>query len=504
MTCSRASAFVFLLLLLSPLAQSADLWVKVEPRDLDKILQDARLALVIFADKDTHADRIKQLGIDEAVRLLVEDKQNIRILLVDPRGSELEKKYSLTAPEVRMFWKGIPLLPPNLNKSSPTTLFRWVKQNIRAASFSNLREVDTVAFFEKYKEKNPFIIVGLGPKDSPEARFLAEFAKNPRWTFTSYLIQEKFARTIFQSIGLGSGKFNIILINNLGKVIKEYTGDLDYLSFWSFLLDNTKTLGAVSIRGKESYIKDIASTGNPFVLVALNERSYSKLENGFLRKMRTLSNEYRLNVIYGVNGQKIHELFEYNDCDKDEDCLFVYKDYLYKAKKARYRFVLPNLDYSSFDKALATYKSGAAPQHFFSSSYRAPEIDSKFVVVSRESLPSLLAQNKDIFLFLYRFCGSNCADKLKYMTDALAEFSTDITLSAVTFAVANVSTNELPDDLAVASDVAFKFRRRGEGSQWVDLPNYSSGYYIAKDVAKHASEKVRLRGEEDEDFEDLL
>ena len=483
----------------------ADFSQIVKPAELETLLDENRLSLVIFADKDREQSALKESGVLEAIKLLADDKQSIKIFMVDPKNdAALMEKHSLTSlPEFRMFWKGIPMLPPNLPKLTSSTIFRWIKGHIRASSYSNLREATAYTFFEKYKEKHPFIIIGLGQKDSAEARFLQEFSKNPRWTFATYIIQEKLAREIFQSIGLGSGKFNIILINNVGKVIKEYDGDLDYKEMWTFLMENTKRLGAVNIRNKENYIKDITSTGNPLIMLTLSDKSYRNLEKDFIKKMRTLSNEFTMNVVYGTNTPKLHENFEYNDCDKEQDCLYTYTNYLNSKLKKRHRFVLSDLDYKTLHRTMLAYKHAPPPQHFYSSSYRAPEIDEKFTVISRDNLQSFIDQKKDIFLLLYKYCGSNCHDKLKYMSEALKEFN-DLDHSKIIFAVSNVSTNELPDELNVLSELTFKYRRAGEKSRWIDLPNYSSGYYIAKDVAKHASFSIRLKGDIEEDLEDLL
>lgn len=436
-----------------------------------------------------------------------QDKNTVKVFMIDAeKEPKLVEKYKLVSfPAIRMFWKGIPLLPPALPKITATTLYRWIKQQIRASVMSNLRETDATTFFENLKEKHPFTIVGLGSKDSLEAKFLNEFSKNPRTTFGMYLIQDKLAKSVFQSIGLSSSNFNVILINNLGKKIKEYTGDLDYLSFWDFLMEQTKALGAVSISGREHYIKDIASTGNPFVLLTLSDKSAKELESTFIKKARTLSNEFNTNVLYGVNSPKLHEAFEYNDAEKTDDCLWLYSDYLNKETKARYKYILPNLEYKTLHETLGRHKHNKQPQrYFFSSAYRAPEISEQFTVLSRDNLQETLATKKDVFLLLYKFCGSNCHDKLKYMLEGLRELPVSAR-DKIIFAVVNVSTNELPEELSVLSDLSFKYHRGTEAADsWIELPNFSSGYYIAKEVAKYASFPVTVEQELDQELEDLL
>ena len=497
---------LLLLALLATAAACEDSWaIELRAADLEKNLDEHRLSLVVFAVKGADDRKLTDNGIISAVKLLSDDKKSVKVFLVDPSTDDsLALKHQLvTSPEVRMFWKGVPMLPPSLPRWTPTILYRWIKQNIRASALSTLRELDTVSFFEKYKEKHPFIVVGLGPKDSSEARFLQEFSKNPRWTYATYLITEKYAKTIFQSIGLTSSPFNILIINNLGKVIKEYDGDLDYKVFWGFLMEQTKLLGAINVKGREQNVRTVASTGNPFVLLALSEKSYNLLPPTFLKTMRTLSNEFRLNVLFGVNNQKIHEHFEYNDCEKDEDCLFVYSDYTHRAKKRRFKFSPKDLSFDSLTESLARHKYQTPEPYYYSSSYRAPEVDDRFVVLSRGNLPTFREQNKDIFVLLYKFCGSNCHDKLKYMQDALKEFAEPV-LDRLTFAVCNVATNEMPEEFGLVGDLGFMYRRAGADSRFVDLPNYSSGYYIAKDIVKHASFQTRLREDEEEDLEEYL
>lgn len=483
----------------------SDLSTTVTADQLDKVLEDNRLSLVIFGDATRDEEALRRSGVVEAIRLLADDKISVKILLVDSKDNEkLNQKHNIEAlPEFRLFWKGIPMLPPNLPKLTPTTILRWIKSYIRASSISNLRELTTTTFFEKYKEKHPFIILGLGEKNTVEAKFLEEFSKNPRSTFATYILQEKLAKDVFQAIGLSSTKFNIILINNVGKVIKEYDGDLDYKAMWDFMVDHTKRLGAANIKGKENYIREIASIGQTLAVFTLSEKSYRNLEHGFVKKMRTLSNEFSLNVVYGLNTPKLHDNFEYNDCEKDQDCLFVYKDYLNKNSKSRYKFELPSLEYKTLHHLLLQYKHASPQPYYYSSNYRAPEIDGRFQVISRDNLQSFIDQGKDIFLFMYKYCGTNCHDKLKYMGEAMDELTT-VDQAKLIFGVTNVSTNELPDDLTVLSELNFKYRRAGDDSNWVDLPNYSSGYYIAKDLQKHSSFDLRLKEDIEEDLEDLL
>lgn len=505
--CRNVAVMLGVILLVASVRNAglAEIASKVAIEGLDKQLEDNRLSLVVFGNAERDEDAIRKSGIVEAIKLLGEDKNSIKILIVDSKdNSELNKKHNIVnLPDFRLFWKGIPMLPHNLPKLTPTTIVRWIKSHIRASGFSNLKELTTISFFEKHKEKHPFIIVGLGQKNTVEAKFLQEFSKNPRSTFATYILPEKLAKEVFQAIGLSTTKFNIILINNVGKLIKEYEGDLDYKTMWDFMVENTQKIGAVNIRGKENYVKDIASTGKPIAVFTLSDKSFKGLEAGFIKRMRTLSNEFSMNVVYGINTPKLHENFEYNDCDKNQDCLFIYTDYLNGKAKSRYKFEVPSLEYKTLHHLLLQFKHAPPQAYHYSSNYRAPEIDGRFKVISRDNLQSFLDEGKDIFLFLYKYCGSNCHDKLKYMSEAMDELSTQ-DQARITFAVTNVSTNELPEDLTVLSELNFKYRRAGSDSVWIDLPNYSSGYYIAKDLQKHASFTLRLKEDIEEDLEDLL
>ena len=489
---------------------SAEWAVEIQISDIDKYTDENRLSLVVFAAKEAGRFDLQDNVIPSAIGLLKDEKNNIKIFITDASSalSEVEEKYGVhKLPEVRLFWKGIQMLPPSLPKETPTILYRWIKQHIRSSGHSTLRELDTVSFFEKYKEKNPFIVVGLGAKDSPEARFLQEFSKNPRNTFVCYIIQEKYAKEIFMSIGLSTSKFNLIVINNIGKVIKEYDGDLDYKLFWNYLIDQTKHLGAFNIKDKEPFLGNLASTGQPFALLSLSNSSYHSLDHGFIKKMRTISNEYRMSVLYGINNEKVHQNFEYNDCEKTENCLFVYTDYTYSHKKNRYKFLLEGTDYKAIDKNMLRYKYEKPQLYHYSSSYRPLEVDDKFVVLSRDNIETYLNQGKDIFVMLFKYCGSNCHDKLKYMSDSLKEFSGNI-IDKITYAVCNVVINEMPNEYNISGDVGFLYIRPDKSEpgkrKYIELSNYSSGYYIAKDIVKHASFEVKLKDEEEEDLEDYL
>ena len=76
-------------------------------------------------------------------------------------------------------------------------IYRWIKMNIRSHNYQKVEYPELENFFENRKEQEPYIVVGIGEKDSIEAKFLAEFSKIPSSPFKFYILEDKAAKRVF-------------------------------------------------------------------------------------------------------------------------------------------------------------------------------------------------------------------------------------------------------------------------------------------------------------------
>ena len=62
--------------------------------------------------------------------------------------------------------------------------------NLRSSSYAKVEYLETETFFENKKEKEPFVVIGLGNRDTLEEKFLSEFSKIPSSPFVFYILEE--------------------------------------------------------------------------------------------------------------------------------------------------------------------------------------------------------------------------------------------------------------------------------------------------------------------------
>ena len=489
--------------------------VKIE--DLEKITRDQTLSLVVFADLEKSNQKLVETEFFQALNLLKDDAKHIKIYQTSAQGREYyQKKYSVTdEPSLRFFWKGIMMPLPTSKNFKGILIYRWIKMHIRASKIPKVEIMDTETFFEQRKERDPYIIVGLGPRDSVEGNFLGEFSLIPKTPFKIYFLEESLSKKLFQSIGLSGAKFNILLINNVAKKIQEYSQDLDYFKFNQWLEKSAREPGAFQFNKRNNYVSNTIGLRRKVMTVFLPYLRKKYRKNKFRASIARVAERFDYSILWGrINSEYVDEI-DYVDCQEEVEkskkiCAYLYHDFHDPQQRKRYKLNFKKFDEDNLEEDLGNFlKDLNGKEHFFSDEKPLKGLSPLLGVktLSRNNYGKHFGdqstRQRDALILSYYICGSNCQEKLSYIVEFLGRM-TESTRDQLDVFVCDLKKNEMPDEFYQFSRLGYIYVRKTDSKRLYSLDGVNSSYDLVDKIKGLASFEVVGSAEEDSELEDLV
>lgn len=363
---SKTAQILYTILALSSLASCTAEFIKIQPTEIESYVRKHELSLILFGDEVQHQSVLKELELDSAIKLLKDDVGKLALLKTSIEYSKeskiskenLNRRYLIgEEPSLRLFWRGVMLPPPGRANLKGILIYRWLRQTIRSSNVPKAKITDTEAFFETHKEEYPYMIVGLGDQSSTSSNFLGEFSKMPHLPFEIFMIDDGDAKRIFQSQGLSGSKFNILFLSNNARILREYTGDLDFYMFYSWVQEHTTKPGVFNFGTNVNFMKRNFLLNKPtialFGVEPTEENSQEEFRNGIKRVAERLD----VDILWGTPTSEYLDEVDYVDCKENEMkgnfvCGYFYKNFLNRELSERYRIVLPQFDEDTLEVQL--------------------------------------------------------------------------------------------------------------------------------------------------------